>query len=351
MTLMTPQISRRALLGTAAGLAATASVPAWAQGAAGGVVNLYTGRHYDTDEAIYTNFTKATGIKVNRIEGEADALLQRIRTEGANSPADVFVTVDAGRLWRAHEAGVLQPVKSAALEAAIPAHFREPDGHWFGLSKRARVFIYDKARFNPADAPTYESLADPKLKGKVVIRSSTNVYNQSLTGAMIAVHGEAKTEEWARGLAANLARPPRGGDRDQFYAVAAGEGEIAVVNTYYYANLFRSNEAKDKDVLAKTGIIFPNQRDRGTHVNISGAGVVKTAPNKANAIRFLEYLASPDAQTIFAEGNSEYPVVRGTKLVNALQQFGEFREDTLSAATFGRNNEAALRLTDRAGWK
>ena len=350
------QVSRRLFLGgaaTAAGLAALNAAPAWAQGAAGGVVNLYTARHYDTDEAIYANFTRATGIRVNRIEAEADSLMQRMRAEGANSPADIFVAVDAGRLWRAHEAGLLQPVRSAALEAAVPANFREPEGHWYGLSKRARVLVYDKARLRASDIPTYESLADPKWRGKILVRSSTHVYNLSLVGALIAAHGEAKAEEWARGIVANLARPPRGGDTDQIRGVAAGEGEIAIVNQYYYANLMRSMREADQAVVAKTAVHFPNQGagERGAHVNIAGAGVARHSPNRANAVRFLEYLAAPEAQAIFAEGNNEYPVVRGTRLSPQLAALGEFREDTLNAAVFGRNNEAALRLMDRAGWR
>jgi iron(III) transport system substrate-binding protein len=348
--------TRRFFLGgasTLAGLTAFAARSAWAQGASGGVVNLYTARHYDTDEALYANFTRSTGIRVNRIEAEADSLIQRIRAEGANSPADVFVAVDAGRLWRAHEAGLLQPVRSAALEAAVPASFREPEGHWYGLSKRARVLVYDKSRVRPSDIPSYEALADPKWRGKILVRSSTHVYNLSLVGALIAAHGETRTEEWARGIVANLARPPRGGDTDQIRGVASGEGEIAIVNQYYFANLTASSRDADKAVVAKTAVHFPNQGsgERGTHVNIAGAGVARHAPNRANAVRFLEYLATPDAQAIFAEGNNEYPVVRGTRLSAPLASLGEFREDTLNAAVFGRNNEAALRLMDRAGWR
>ncbi|MBL8832048.1 MAG: Fe(3+) ABC transporter substrate-binding protein [Rhodospirillales bacterium] len=347
-------ISRRNLLRGAAAVSTFAIVSNRADAqAAGGVVNLYSARHYDTDEAIYTNFTKATGIRVNRVEAEADKLVERMRAEGANSPADLFVTVDAGRIWRAHEAGLLQPVRSATLEAAIPAQFREPGGHWFGLSKRARAIFYDKSKLKPADVPTYASLADPKWKGKIAIRSSTNVYNQSLVGAMIAHQGEAKTEEWARGLVANLARPPRGGDTDQIKAIAAGEAELAVANHYYYANLSRSKNPADLAVVEKVGISFPDQGagQRGTHVNIAGAGIAKNAPNRANAVRFLEYLVSAEAQSVFAEGNNEFPIVVGTKMTPIIAAWGEFREDDLNAAVFGRNNEAALKLTDRAGWR
>jgi iron(III) transport system substrate-binding protein len=350
-------ISRRNLLRGAAaigGLATFAFAPRRADAqAAAGVVNLYTARHYDTDETIYTNFTRATGIRVNRIEAEADKLMERMRAEGTNSPADIFVAVDAGRIWRAHEAGLLQPVRSSVLEAAIPANFREPAGHWFGLSKRARVLVYDKAKVKPSDIPSYASLADPKWKGKIAVRSSTNVYNQSLVGAMIAANGEGPTEAWARALVANFARPPRGGDTDQIRAVAAGEAEISINNHYYYANLVASTKPADQEVVARTGIHFPDQGpgQRGTHMNIAGAGIARHSPNKANAIRFLEYLVTPEAQSVFAEGNNEFPIVRGAKLSPIVAKWGEFREDDLNGAVFGRNNEAALKLMDRAGWR
>ena len=345
-------MSRRALMGgfaAAGGLALTGA--ARAQGAR--AVNLYTARHYDTDEAIYTNFTRATGIRVNRVEADADKLMERMRAEGANSPADIFVAVDAGRLWRAHAAGLLQPTRSAALEAAIPANLREPEGHWFGLSKRVRVIVYDKARVAPSDIASYAALADPKWKGKILVRSSTHVYNQSLVGAMIAHVGEPATEAWAKGLVANLARPPRGGDTDQIRGIAAGEGEIGLVNHYYYANLAASTKPEDQAAIAKVGLLFPDQAAGrpGTHTNIAGAGIARHSPNRADAVRFLEYLASNEAQGIFAEGNNEYPIVQGARLSPILRQFGEFREDAVDAAIFGRNNEAALKLTDRAGWR
>ncbi|MGQ0663762.1 MAG: Fe(3+) ABC transporter substrate-binding protein [Pseudomonadota bacterium] len=314
-------------------------------------VNLYSSRHYDSDEAIYANFTKRTGIKVNRIEADADQLMERMRAEGLNSPADILVAVDAGRLWRAQEMGLLQPVRAAALEAAVPAQYREPDGHWFGLSKRARILVYNPARVNPAELGRYEDLADPKWKGRVLVRSSTSVYNQSLTGALLAANGEAATEAWARALVANFARPPRGGDTDQIRAVAAGLGDVAIVNTYYLANLLVSAKPEDRALAAKLGVVFPNQGDRGTHYNLSGAGVARHAPNRANAVRFLEYLVTPEAQAIFAEGNSEYPIVPGAGLAPVLAAWGEFKADPLNAAVYGRNNEAALKIMDRAGWK
>jgi iron(III) transport system substrate-binding protein len=340
--------------------AAAVLVPLATLGAAGPLaaaeLNLYNSRHYDTDEALYANFTRATGIKINRIEDSEDKLMERMRAEGRNSPADVLVTVDAGRLGRAVEMGLLQPAKSKALEEAIPANLRHPDGYWYGFSKRVRVIVYNKDRVKPSDLKSYEDLADPKWKGRIAIRSSTNVYNQSLTGALLAAHGEAKTEAWARGIVANMVRPPRGGDTDQIKAIAAGEGDVAVVNNYYYARLVRSAKPDEKAIADKVGIFFPNQgaqgpEGRGTHVNISGAGVAANAPNKDAAIKFLEYLATPEAQAIFAEGNNEFPAIKGAKLSPLLAQWGEFKEDKVDAALFAKNNAEALKIMDRAGWK
>lgn len=315
------------------------------------VVNLYSSRHYDTDEALYENFTRQTGIKINRIEAGEDALLQRMRAEGDKSPADVLITVDAGRLWRAQQNGLLQPIRNAALEKAIPAHLREPDGHWFGFSKRARIFVVNKDRVKSGDLARYEDLADPKWKGRLLIRSSTNVYMQSLVGSMIATLGAPATEVWAKAVVGNLARAPKGGDTDQIKAVAAGEGDVAVSNTYYFARLVNSAKPDDKAVVQNLAVIFPNQGDRGTHINISGAGVAKYAPNKANAIRFLEYLASAEAQNYFAKGNYEFPVIANVPLHPVIASWAEFKEDQINAAVFGRNNEEALKLMDRAGWK
>lgn len=345
----TASLSRRLLLlGFAAG--ATILLPQVSV-AQDKVLNLYSSRHYDTDEALYANFTKQTGIKINRIEAGEDQLLQRMRAEGDKSPADVLITVDAGRLWRAQQNGLLQPIRNAELEKAIPAHLREPDGHWFGFSKRARVFVVNKDKVKPGDLARYEDLADPKWKGRVLIRSSTNVYMQSLTGSMIATLGAPATEVWAKAVVGNLARAPKGGDTDQIKAVAAGEGDVAVSNTYYFARLANSAKPEDKAVVQNLAVIFPNQDDRGTHVNISGAGVAKHAPNKANAIKFLEYLASAEAQNYFAKGNYEFPVLANVPLHPVIASWAEFKEDQINAAVFGRNNEDALKLMDRAGWK
>src|SRR3990170_635502 len=316
------------------------------------VLNLYSSRHYQTDEALYAGFTKATGIKINRIEGGEDALLERIRNEGARSPADVLITVDAGRLWRAEQMGLFQPVKSARLEERIPESLREPGGNWFGFSLRARVIAYNKAKVGPGEIQTYQELADPKWKGRVCMRSSTNVYNLSLMGALIDHLGEQKAEAWAKGVRANFARDPKGGDTDQLKAGAAGPCDVTVSNQYYYARLARSQKPDDKRVADSIGIVFPNQNSWGTHVNISGAGVLKNAPNREAAIKFLEYLASDEAQRYFADGNNEWPVVANVKVDNpVLGALGDFKRDTLNVAVLGRNQPSSQKLYDRVAWK
>lgn len=316
------------------------------------VLNLYTARHYQTDEALYANFTKQTGIKINRIEGQEDPLLERIKSEGANSPADVFITVDIGRLWRAQQAGVFAPLKSSVLESRIPANYRDPNGDWFGFSARARVIAYNKAAVKPGDIKTYEDLADPRWKGKLCIRSSGHVYNLSLMSSLIAHDGEAKTEQWTRGVVANLARAPKGGDTDQLKAVAAGECDIAVANTYYIARILKSAKPEDKAVAEKLGVLWPNQASQGVHMNISGGGMLKHAPNKASARAFLEYLASDDAQRYFADGNNEWPVVESVKISNpALEALGSFKADKINVAELGKHQPQAQKLADKAGYK
>nr|WP_315593138.1 Fe(3+) ABC transporter substrate-binding protein [uncultured Cupriavidus sp.] len=316
------------------------------------VLNLYTARHYQTDEALYANFTKQTGIKINRIEGQEDPLLERIRNEGANSPADVFITVDIGRLWRAQQAGVFAPVKSKLLESRIPANYRDGNGEWFGFSARGRVIAYNKAAVKAGDIAMYEDLADPKWKGKVCTRSSGHVYNLSLVSSLIAHDGEARTEQWARGVAANLARVPKGGDTDQLKAVAAGECDVAISNTYYIARMLKSTKPEDKAVIDKLGVVWPNQKTQGVHMNISGGGVLKHAPNKEAAVKFLEYLASDDAQRYFADGNNEWPVVQSVKVSNpALDALGEFKADSINVAELGKYQPQAQKLLDRAGFK
>src|SRR3990170_7005270 len=272
MTALTP------LLRLAALVAALLALPAAAQEK---VLNLYTARHYQTDEALYANFTKQTGIRVNRIEGGEDALFERIKNEGANSPADVFITVDVGRLWRAEQAGFFAKLKSPVLESRVPPAYRDPEGQWFGFSARARVIAYDKNTVKPGEIRNYEDLADPKWKGRICVRSSSHPYNLSLVGSMIAHLGEQKAEDWVRGLKNNLARDPKGGDTDQLKAAAAGECDIAVANTYYIVRLMRSGRAEDKAVAQKLGVVWPNQDNRGVHMNISGGGMLKHAPHRA----------------------------------------------------------------------
>jgi iron(III) transport system substrate-binding protein len=316
------------------------------------VLNLYTSRHYQTDEALYQNFTRSTGIKVNRIEAGDDAIIERMKQEGARSPADVLVTVDAGRLWRAEQAGLLQPAKSKILQERIPAELRHPDGLWYGFSLRARPIFHAKGKVDPATIRTYEDLADPRHKGKVCIRSSSNVYNLSLMSSMIAAVGPEKAEAWARGVVANMARQPKGGDTDQLMALAAGECDIAVANTYYFVRLMKSSKPAEKAAADKIGVVFPNQSGRGAHVNISGAGVARHAPHRDAAVKFLEYLASPEAQAYFAGGNNEYPVAGRLDAANReLASLGEFRKDSLNVSLLGRNQAAAQQIYDRAGWK
>ena len=323
--------------------------PAFAQAS---VLNLYSARHYQTDGALYANFTRSTGIKINLIEGGEDALMERIRNEGANSPADVFITVDVGRLWRAEQMGLFAPVKSRVLESRIPANYRDPDGNWFGFSRRARVIVYNKAVIKPGEIATYEDLADPKFKGKVCTRSGSHVYNLSLMGSIIGALGEAAAETWARSLAMNLARPPKGGDTDQIKGVAAGECDIALSNTYYLARLLRSDKADERQIAEKLGVIFPNQSGRGTHVNISGGGMLKHAPHKEAAVQFLEYLSGNEAQIYFADGNNEWPVVPNVAPNNpALKSLGSFKAETLNIAIIGRNQPTAQKIFDRAGYR
>ncbi|HYC48946.1 MAG TPA: Fe(3+) ABC transporter substrate-binding protein [Burkholderiales bacterium] len=316
------------------------------------VLNLYSSRHYQTDEALYANFTKQAGIKINRIEAGEDPLIERLKNEGANSPGDVLVTVDAGRLWRAEQLGLLQPVKSKVLETRLPAHMRATNDQWFGFSARARVIVYNKASVNPADVQNYEDLANPKMKGKVCTRSGSHVYNLSLMSALIEHWGEKRAEEWARGVVANFARAPKGGDTDQIRGVASGECQVAISNSYYYVRLLKSEKPEDKKVTQAVGLIWPNQKSFGTHMNISGAGVLKNAPHRDAAVRYLEYLASDSAQSYFANGNNEWPVAKGVKLDNAaLASLGTFKSDTLNISVLGKNQALAQKIFDRVGYK
>ena len=316
------------------------------------ILNLYSSRHYQTDEALYANFTKQTGIKVNRIEAGEDPLIERLRNEGSASPGDVLVTVDAGRLWRAEQLGLLQPVKSSVLDARLPEHMRASGGQWFGFSARARVIVYNKATINPADVQNYEDLANPKLKGKVCTRSGSHVYNLSLMSALIEHWGERKAEEWAKGVVSNFARAPKGGDTDQIMGVASGECEVGLSNSYYYVRLMKSDKPEDKKAIQAVGLIWPNQKSFGTHMNVSGGGVLKSAPHRDAAVLYLEYLASDAAQSYFANGNNEWPVAKGAKLDNAaLSSLGNFKMDTLNVAALGKNQPVAQKIFDRVGYK
>ena len=319
--------------------------------AAAGGVNVYNARHYGTDDQLWEGFTAATGIEVNVVEGEHDALIQRLLAEGENSPADLFVTVDAGRLALAAQRDLLQPVRSDVLANNIPDHLRHPDGLWYGLAMRARVLIYAKGRVDPAQLSTYEALADPQWRGRVLVRSSSNIYNLSFLGSIIAANGLQAAETWCEGFVANFARPPQGGDTDQIAAVAAGVGDIAISNTYYLARLIASGKPEDKAIAEKVGVFFPNQGGRGTHVNISGAGVTRTAPNTENAVKLLEYLSGPEAQRYFADVSLEYPANPEVKPHPVLAEWGSFKQDTLNAAEYAKLSDEAARLADRCGWR
>jgi len=322
-------------------------------------LNLYSARHYSTDEALYANFTKATGIKINRVDADDAGILARLKAEGTASPADVILLVDAARLYKGEVDGLFQPVKSAVLEDAIPAQYRgkaTAEGTpWFGFSTRARVVVYDKTKVKREDVDTYEELADPKNKGKICIRSGSHPYNLSLFGAVTEHLGEQKAEAWLKGLVANLARDPKGGDTDQIKGVGAGECQIAVSNTYYIARLLRSNNPEDKALMERVSVVFPNQASWGTHLNIAGGAVAKHAKNPANAVKFLEYLASPEAQNYFANGNNEWPTAKGVKVKNpALQAMsggGDFKSETIPLAAVGANQVKVQQMLDRVGFK
>ena len=317
------------------------------------VVNVYTHRHYPADQDLFAQFEKETGIKVNVVNAKADELIQKMTLEGKNSPADVLITVDAGRLVRASEKGLLQGINSTILSSTVPDHLRAPDNSWFGLTKRARVVVYAKDRVQPEQLSTYEALTSDDWTKKILIRSSGNIYNQSLLASIIANLGEDKATEWAKGMVNNMARAPKGNDRDQIKAVVAGEGDIAIVNTYYIGKLL--NSAKDDEVKAGNGVAvyFPNQGEnqRGTHINVSGAGVAKYAPNQSNAVKFLEFLVSDKAQSVFATANYEYPVNENVEPSELLKSWGEFKEDKLSLQKLGEKNKSAVLIFDKVGWK
>lgn len=319
-------------------------------------LNLYSARHYQTDEALYQNFTKATGIRIQRVDADDAGLLARLKSEGRNSPADVILLVDAARLWRAEVDGLFQPVRSKILEERIPSTLRGRDAgegsQWFGFSTRARVVVYDKLRVQKSDVDRYEKLADPVNKGRLCTRSGSHPYNLSLFGAMVEHLGPVKTEAWLQGLVHNMARPPKGGDTDQIRAVASGECAIAITNSYYLARLMRSSAPADREVIEKIAVVMPNQADHGTHINVAGGAVARHAKNRAEAIRFLEYLSSPEAQRYFADGNNEWPAVPGTQTTNpALESLGKFKTETVPVGVIGMNQVKVQQMLDRVGYR
>jgi len=314
-------------------------------------VNVYSARKEALIKPLFDKFTESTGIQVNLITGKADALLKRLTLEGKNSPADMLITTDAGRLHRAKAAGVLQAISSDVLNADIPAAYRDPEGFWYGLSVRARTLFYVEGKVTADELSSYADLADPKWKGRICIRSSSNIYNQSLVASMIATEGAEATEAWVKGFVANFARPPKGGDRDQIKAAAAGQCDIAVANTYYMGKMVNAKDDAQKAAAAKMRVFWPNQAGRGTHVNISGAAITASSMHKADAVKLLEYLSQQESQYWYAQKNHEYPVKAGIEWSETLKSWGKFKSDSLNLSELGANNPEAVRIMDRAGWK
>ncbi|WP_274361946.1 Fe(3+) ABC transporter substrate-binding protein [Paenibacillus thermotolerans] len=314
-------------------------------------VNVYSARHYDVDAKLYERFTQETGIKVNVVDGKAEELIERIKREGASTPADLFITVDGGILNNAKQNGILQPVESAVIDEQVPKNLRDTDNEWIGLSTRARVIVYSKDRVTPDQLSTYEDLATDKWKGKILVRSSTNLYNQSLLASFIAIDGEQKAEEWARGIAANMARDPEGGDRDQAKAVVAGIGDVAIMNTYYVGQLYHSEDPEEVKVAEQVGVFFPNQQTTGTHQNISGAGLIKNSKNKENAIILIEFLTGVEAQETVSAENFEYPVNKQAKVPELLASWGEFKAQDIDFGKLGEYNKTAVEIMNKVGWK
>ena len=314
-------------------------------------INIYTHRHYDSDKILFKKFTDVTGIEVNVIKGSADQLIQRLQSEGKNSPADILLTVDAGRLVRAKDMGLLEPVSSKILTKNFPEMMRDSENHWFGLSVRARVIAYAKDRIKAHELSTYEDLADPKWRGKIVVRSSNNIYNQSLLASLINKNGSKKALEWAKSVRKNMARKPRGNDRDQARAVASGVADLAIINTYYLGLLANSSDKADREVAEKLNIFFPNQDGRGTHINVSGAAVTKSSKNKKEAIKFLEFLTEKENQRTFSEANYEYPLDYNNSKSKIHLKWGRFKADNIDLSILGKNNAEAVKIFDLAGWE
>jgi len=314
-------------------------------------LTLYTHRHYEADQVIFKSFEEKTGIKVNVVNAKADELMQKMESEGTQSPADLLITVDAGRLVRAKAKGLLQPITSSYIEATVPDNLRDPDNMWFGVTKRARVIVYNHKKVKAEDLSTYEELTNSKWKGQLLIRSSSNIYNQSLLASIIANNGEETAKKWAAAMKQNFARSPKGNDRDQVKAIFADEGTIALINTYYLGKLLNSKDPDEVNAGKSVQVFFPNQEDRGTHVNVSGIGVAKHAPNKENAIKFIEYLLSKDIQETFASANYEYPVNPKANPSKLLSSWGSFKEDPLALSKLGELNKKAVITFDEVGWK
>lgn len=331
--------------------AAAVAGSAFAAGISADELNIYSARHYDSDQILYQAFTDETGIHINVLEGDSDQLIERMQREGMASPADIMLTVDAGRLWRAEQDGLFQSIESDILNERLPESMRHPEGKWFGFSQRARVIFYNPENIDPSEITSYEDLADPRWQGEVCIRSSNNIYNQSLLASLIEHHGAEEAEAWAQGVVDNLARQPEGGDSDQIRGVAAGECDLAVANHYYYVRMLKGDSDSDREMAEKVALIFPNQDDRGTHVNVGGAGVVSNAPNRDNGILFLEFLASDTAQEILAARNYEFPVVENIDKDEVLDSWGEFKKDNININLLGENNPEAIRIFDRVGWR
>lgn len=314
-------------------------------------VNIYSARHYAVDEILFANFTKETGIKVNVINGKAPELIERIRREGVESPADLFMTVDGGVLNSAKVAGILQPLKTAAVDSIVPAHLKDNENYWVALTTRARVIVYSKERVKPEELSTYEDLASPRWKGKITVRPSAAMYDQSLLAAMIATDGEEKATAWAQGIVSNLARAPQGNDRDQAKAIAAGISDVCIMNTYYVGQMLNSKDPEEVKAAQQVAVFFPNQKTTGTHLNVSGVGLVKTGPNKDNAVRLVEFLLAPASQQLLSEHNYEYPVNAQAPMASLLKEWGTFTVQKLDFAVYGENNAKAIQIFNKAGWK
>lgn len=314
------------------------------------VVNIYSGRHYQVDEQLFREFTKQTGIRVNLIKADTDQLINRLELEGPNTPADVFITADAGRMIQSMEKGLLQPMDAEIIDQVVPSNLRDPDFYWTGFTKRARVFVYEKSRVSPGELSSYEELTSENWQGRVLVRSSQNHYNQTLMASIVAAHGQEGALDWAKGIVNNMAQPPRGNDRDQVKAIAAGTGDLAIVNTYYMGLLLNSPNQEERNIAQQMGIYFPNQDDRGTHINISGVGITAHASNPGNAQKLIEFLLSSPSQMVFAEQNYEYPVNKNVAWPELLQEWGRFKSDTIPLDHLGIHLQPGMIIFNRAGW-